>query len=992
MKFSIRPLIRSLIAVFGLCWLSACTNNARDVPLRSLQAAGAVSFVCVGPAGGGKDMRECPDRTSPLSLQNRILGLVTQTLTGEVAVIDVTRGGVVDVNPSVPGFSFLPVGARPTDIVSTPDGQASFVSVAEPGREGIFALPTSCIEHSSDISEFPACALPSAPKKLLLVTDPARPDGSVRRSCLSAEAEVGPPAAASRAACAADLTRSSVPFAGRRKLLVLLPDQGAVAVLDAQAIVDRDSGSFAPCEIEAWLPLHSERPTGGVEQPLPLDLSPVSGTASARHYDLLGTGFVSRPSDAALADSTLYISDSSAPVIHRLDVTDPCLPIEQAPLLPTSLRHPERVVTTTKVAVSPLTANLERFLYAIDDGDEPAASVMVFDVSAKSPAQTPLVRPGSTRMPLEDADRISFTAPAADVVFANHDVPTTGPTGIGVWGTRCNPNPAVSSPDLPEVKYRPSSDLRSGAGPTPLRGTFGFVLLASGQVAVLDVDDADADCRRPGATEKSSIENFRGCKNDAAVLPPFLSNDRTSTGAFTVTNEVSCHVVEPHRVRSAQTMVNRTDAGVRAPALAQFPTLTRFGVRLSTNLTDSGKTHPKVLPVDYPGSGSAPCNGDTCAQVFVNTTLYSTSTDSTESSTSNLLERDPGRADRNAITLPFNQPRSFPYAENVALTFEGALGGVSSTGVIGPGPGDRRVLSDENGLFCAQGVQSRALMQVLGAQKFSLAGPALSGFATEYADYVQLVSDVPNPQDPYWRSAQANSCSYATCRNFFGAPDSQILEVSRDFRIEEAHEGELLVAPRQGEVALINSEAACCFPGPVSYVVRGGKQWVLQGSSGGVRHRVVGKQSPDGRFECVLSTDPGKAFFEGRAFEVSPFGSAATPGEVCVNPVAGTTVGAVGGPLPAESPCVFNGLTARFAVYRGTSPSERDMLFAWRTIGGFSPMFLSFGGLEASSGRVLPVALEHISGLGELGIVDGSTLGLSLIDLVTPQRGSVSYF
>jgi len=987
MKFSIRTLGRSIVAVLGLCWLSGCTNSSGEVPLRSLQAAGAVSFVCVGPAGVGKDIRECPDRTSPLSLQNRMLGLVTQTLTGEVAVIDVTRGGVVDVNPSVPGFSFLAVGARPADIVSTPDGQASFVAVAEPGREGIFALPTSCIENSSDISEFPACALPSAPKKLLLLTDPARPDGSVRRSCLSTEPELGPPAAASRQACPADLTRSSFPFAGRRKLLVLLPDQGAVAVLDAQAIVDRNAGSFAPCEIEAWLPLSSERPIGGLEQPLPLDLSLVPGTVSAQRYDLAGTGFVSRPSDVALADSTLYISDSGAPVIHRLDVTDPCLPVEQPPLLPTSLRRPERLVTTTKVAVSPLTANLERFLYAIDDGDEPAASVMIFDVSAKSRQQTPLVRAGSARMPLEDADRISFTAPAADVVFANHDVPVTGPTGIGVWGTRCNPDPALSSTDLPEVKYRPASNLRSGAGPTPLRGTFGFVLLANGQIAVLDVDDADADCRRPLATQKSSIENFRGCKSDAADLPPFLSNDRTRDGAPTVTNEVSCHVVEPHRVRSAQTMVNRTDFGVRAPALTQFPTLTQFGVRLSTSSqTDTGKTHPKLLPVQYPGSGSAPCVGDACAQVFVNTTLYTT-----EPSASNLLDLEPSSAERNAITLPLNQPRSFPSAENVALTFEGAVGGVSSTGVLKPNAGALTVLEDENGLFCAQGVQSQALMRVLGAEKFELAGPALSGFATEYADYVQLVSDVPNAEDPYWKSAQASSCSYVACREFFGAPDSQILEVSRDFRIEEAHEGELSVTPRQGDVALASSQAACCFPGPVSYVVRGGKQWVLQGSSGGFRHRVVGKQSQAGRFECVLGTDPGKAFFEGRAFEVSPFGTAATPGEVCINPIVGTA-GTVGGPLPAESACVFNGLTARFAVYRGTSPSERDMLFTWRTIGGFSPMFLSFGGLEASSGRVLPVALEHISGLGELGIVDGSTLGLSLIDLTTPQGRSVSYY
>ncbi|MDX2051079.1 MAG: hypothetical protein SFV15_01725 [Polyangiaceae bacterium] len=970
----------------------SCTDNAADVPLRSLQAAGAVSFLCVGPDGAGREMRECPDRTSPSISQNRIFGLVTQTLTGEVAVIDVTRGGVVDVNPSVPGFSFLPVGASPTDIVSTPDGRASFVGVAEPGREGIYSLPTTCIGAATDVSQFPACALPSRPSKLLIVTEPARPDGSIRRSCLSTEAQPATPVAASRQACSADVTQGTYPFAGRRKLLVLLPEQGAMAVLDAQAVLDRELGSYSPCEIEAWVPLKAERPAGGAEQTLPADLVSATQTSTVRRYELPGTGFVSRPSDAALVDTTLYVADRGAPVIHRLDVSDPCNPVEQSPLLPTSMRRPERVVTTAKIAVSPLTANLERFLYAIDDQDEPAASVMVFDVSAKATQVTPLVRPGAPRMPLEDADRISFTAPATDIVFANHDVPITDEdTSIGVWGTRCDPNPDLSQQSA-AVKYRPSSNLRSGAGPTPLRGTFGFVLLSTGQVAVLDVDDADAACRRPFETEKSAVENFRGCKNDPADLPDYLTQNFAADGAFTVTNEVSCHVVERHRVRSAQTIVNRSDVGVRAPALNQFPVLSRFGTRLSNNQTEQGRQHPRLLPVDLaPGTDPNGCVGGACAQVFVNTTLLSS-----DRNAANLLDLNPNTAERNALTLPFNQPRSFPYSDNVSLAFEGALAARGTTGRLNQAPGSLRIMRDENALFCDQGVQSQALLTELGAEKFGLKGNALAAFAVRHADYVQLTSEVPSAVDPYWQSAAADSCSYNMCREYFGAANSQDLEPTRDFRVEQAYQDELSVVARGADAAGASAMATCCFPGLVSYVVRGGNQWVLTGSSSGQRHRVKAERSNDGKFVCALDHDPSKVFFEGRAFEISCDASAmSASGPGCAVGAAqpeDVVCRSAPGPVPADSPCVFNGLTARFAVYRGGEKSTRDMLFSWRTIGGFSPMLLNFGGLEASSGRVSPVALEHLPELGQLGIVDGSTLGLSFIDLVTPVGRSVSFY
>ena len=81
----------------------------------------------------------CPDE---LEGRNHLFALVTQTTRGEIAVIDIDGQEVVDEESVIPGYNFLPVGGVPGDIVSTPGSQATFVGVAEPGQEGIFALPS----------------------------------------------------------------------------------------------------------------------------------------------------------------------------------------------------------------------------------------------------------------------------------------------------------------------------------------------------------------------------------------------------------------------------------------------------------------------------------------------------------------------------------------------------------------------------------------------------------------------------------------------------------------------------------------------------------------------------------------------------------------------------------------------------------------------------------------------------------------------------------
>ncbi|MCE7890837.1 MAG: hypothetical protein DYH12_14270, partial [Sorangiineae bacterium PRO1] len=160
--------VLAALCAFGL----GCTETPVSLPLRSLERSGEVSFVCATSDGVGHDINACPDFDSTEN-RRHLYALVTQTLRGEVAVVDLSAGKVVDLDSSTPGFSFIPIGENPVDIVSTPGGVASFVGVAEVGKEGIFAIPTSCARPPAhDLTAWPACALPAAPGEMAIVIDP----------------------------------------------------------------------------------------------------------------------------------------------------------------------------------------------------------------------------------------------------------------------------------------------------------------------------------------------------------------------------------------------------------------------------------------------------------------------------------------------------------------------------------------------------------------------------------------------------------------------------------------------------------------------------------------------------------------------------------------------------------------------------------------------------------------------------------------------------
>ncbi|MCH2109421.1 MAG: hypothetical protein MK135_08825 [Polyangiaceae bacterium] len=1025
----------------------ACATNTEPTDLSSLRRSGEATFLCVAADGSGRPLAECPQgaRTEDGGLTVGVIGnelhaLVTQTVSAEVAVIRVSGanefgfqdGGVLDVDRSNPGVTPLRVGQKPVDIVTTPGGHASFVGVGEIGREGIFALPTSCIfepkekedgefETIRDLTTWPACSLPASPGAMVMLTDPPNEAGEVRESCSSPYVEQVPNSAPDRDECLADLgTEQGVE--GRQKLLVALPQLGEIVVIDAQELLNRAQGSFDACKIEATLPLEVNIPEL-VTQPIPADLvvDQCPGWGGIQTYDIQGD-YEARPSDFSYRDGALLVADSGAPIIHIIDAQEPCALRELDPLFATSLDSPERVVVTSKVEVSPKTPDGRQYVYALDEVGEQAASIMVYDITPGAVSRAPLVRSGSQEMPLEPADRIEFAAPVKDVSFALFDEPYVDPiTETGTIGVRCDPDPNIPSDAVP-ARYRTASDAQSGALPATLRGLFGFALLGSGSLAVIDIDDFDAACRRPARLNPKSSEDFRGCFGDRDDLS-YYTDDGTATGEPTVSDEDSCRAVDPHRARSRTLIKSSEGIGTGAPSLGGYARLSYDRRELPmSRLTTEGKKNPILLGVDFEPTG--PVDPEE-AQVFVGTKLF------TRTDPDNLLIINPNIAEKGSIVLPFNQPRAYPTTETVTVAYEGDLDGLHQSGLIEYPEGGANIftLRDQLGQFCDAGVQDLPLTAEVATERFSLDGEAVDRFAAQHGDYIQVVSDVADEDDPYWEEndlppapageprtcgntlqdiGQGRSSLFEFCDQFFADADTGTDAPARDMRILNAYQDHLTVELRNPErfnaqrVQYYPEILDCCFPPNLSYRIRGGAQWIVRGEATGFRHSVHAVENLEtGQFECQRDCSPLVAGQQGRAFELSSTSCTdGNPEDISTCSVGRRTdddlvcaydsTFAVRPGSIAEN-CIFNGLTRRFAVYRGLEPSRRGMTFSVEVIGGFQNQGIQLTGVATDTAVILPVSLTALPSFQAMGVVDSQDRGLLMIDLFSSRVAGAFY-
>jgi len=1008
-----RPAALALLAIAAVTAVAAagCTQETVTVDVRSLERSGRSAFVCLGapddPRGTWRALTDCSrafasstedygvDESGQSTLPH-LYALVTQTTRGEVAVIDMTTEEfpVLDQDPSVPGATFLPIGAQPIDIAASPGGTATFVTVAEIGREGIFALPSTMIRPSSKrppatLSSWPACSLPSAPGDILIVTDPAK-DGLVRDSC---DAPHDMPASGEEGGEGSEANASSAEEEGRLKLLVTMPEQGGLVVVDAQALLERQPGSYDPCPVERWVPLRADLPPPATPTPAegPACASPEIPTPSAQP---VGTP---RPGGMTISGGRLYIADLEAPVVHVVDLPTPCEPVEQAPLLPTSLEEPERVVTTTRVAASrSSTPEFRRYLYAVDAED---GSLMVFDIGDGAAQRTPLTRQHPEWNPFYPADRIRFAAPVRDLTILERDVPVVDPeTGVAESGLRCDPNPTLdvcanqSDPDCDRATlYRTASTYETGAGPRRLRGTFAFALLTNGRIGVIDIDDLDAACRTP-----NYFSEIQGCsavgpsgfgppvgappddidadgvKNDVDNCPYHPNPDQAnrekddstptnddeignrcdragSDGGLETSDESSCNVVIPNAPRSANYLTTRA-GGRDEPGLQILPILyDRAGTAL--NISEELPLMRAVLGVD-PGPDPAGL-----ALVVAGEAIGITGVDEE----AGLIVAQDGP--RHTLAMNLEDPRAHVVDQAWAVTYEAALPGFEGNyGLLqcveacadGDATQKRWDLLDSAGLFCGHGVQSEA-----GVREQLLAEGATqdqaSAQAAGLADYVEIVSEIPSEIDAYWTldaPAKPAACTYDVCNRVFNASTG----TARELTILEAYEDRLVLdSPALGAGA--EAQAAdlnCCFPSRVQFRVRARGQWVVTSQSTGFLHHVIADPATG---VCRNSCDPSLARMNGR-----------------VRPAPRNQPVFVGDPVAFQNPMF------RFAISAGTAAPQRDMQFRFVTQGSFEALFIN---LAASTADLQPQSLRVIPATGDLAITDGSLEGLLLVNPAT---------
>jgi len=983
-----RTVTCSIVATAALA--VGCQQTTNPPPLRSLAQSGSLSVVCRDMVTGlGQDINGCPDPQATTSTGRHTMLMVTQTGRGEVAVIDMTNKTVIDEDPAAPGTEFLPIGAMPVSIASTPGGSATFVATAEPGREAIFVLPTSCVmppkpgEPARDLTQWSACRLPGVPGEMVILPDETSdPAGGYRKSC---EAPSVPQMTdTARADCPSDWeAEERITPLGRRKIVLTLTPpnkQAGLVILDARSLYNLQPGAFDACPIERWLPLSLDVPTSP-SQSLPDDLRGLDATCSIAN----GYYFApireprSVPAGIAFKDGRLYVADKGVPIIHELNLADPCDPRELEPLVPTSIEDPGRAVLTSDVAVSDLTSKRERFVYAVD---HERGNLMAFDVSPGATQRTPLVFSGLPYLPFDAPDRINTNlndARAKDILFVTHDVPIVDEaSSTASTGVLCDPTPGAATVGS---QYRTSSDYTRGASPSKLRGMFAMVALSDGHVSVIDVEDWDAACRRPIEGNTSSSMNWRGCVNDAASFYIDGSNART------VSDEASCRVVEPHHPRSGRFVASNSAIGTGAPSLPGFPALATPSNQTSSGSSTRSNTPPKLIAAPYPASHGT-------SEVYISSTRYYLSPGPTVPSGATLLDTSPATADHNSVLLPLVEPRSYLPTENFSLTYEGKLFDDRASGLLGHSDVS---LTDLDAQFCDKGVQDRDVAEEL-APEYLPAGADKSTFAANHADFVQITADFDD-HDAYWSTPIGSSCAadpatgvsgIAGCRSYFGTNGD--LKPTRELTVTEAYQDRLVLNPRTSD-AVIAANLRCCFPGTVKYTVRAARQWLLRGQQ--ALSRVVAKSGK----RCQLDCSPRKQHVRTRAIEITssdtncPGGSEACtcsmPTGECIGPAApdGACVlqnaGATGPGLQVEPNaegslppgCIFDSIKARFVVYAGTAASIRDMAFGWQVTGGFSPYQITLSN-SFTGALVMPQSMTAAPNLNAFFVVDGVSGGV----------------
>ena len=120
---------------------SGCEEDTTDLVISQFDRPQDVAFVCYDsdkgaplPIGCCKTELSLDDRAcAPYASSALLYAFVTQTTSGEVAVVDVEEQEIVDQESRIPYNTFIPVGGQPNDIAASDDGSRVYTANYETG-------------------------------------------------------------------------------------------------------------------------------------------------------------------------------------------------------------------------------------------------------------------------------------------------------------------------------------------------------------------------------------------------------------------------------------------------------------------------------------------------------------------------------------------------------------------------------------------------------------------------------------------------------------------------------------------------------------------------------------------------------------------------------------------------------------------------------------------------------------------------------------------
>ncbi len=537
-------MMRFIMAALCVFMVASCRGNANNVVLSSLDRSAKMQFLCADlelVTGNLFDLKQVlptglcvAETTFAPEVTAQFMGAVTQTQTGEVAVVSFTTSAILDTNRTVPGVTALRVGEQPTGIQVSPF-EPSYTYVSSFSPKSVQAIPTEAVITGE--SELPTqqVRFEAGP------TDLALHEFAFAEEFKNDEGQV----TGGRGRIVHRNLYAAIPELGQvMRIPVIVDDFGHGDLGDPEPIPAL--GTYTCDTVVPVTPPASTEDDYHRICPEDFEDRPGRFIKTVETTTPCVDGEVPGPSPVALAidrgiegdpdDDVLLVADANQPVIHRYRLTDSgAVPL---PVIVTGAPTTDLDVTpyVPKSSASDDLAATERYLYAVsamdssvlavdytDDGDGFFGSVLPVVAGVSSRANEENIESRNrVRSAFSNVRSIEVVSP----FYKPEEDPSTGTVTV--------PEEDLCSPSDADA-------LAIAQNPRNMRGVFLAVSLSNGTMYYLDIYDLNAPCRggegviactlaETGPDQFASIRRHR--RRFAFTPSTFISIDGTPSLQF----------------------------------------------------------------------------------------------------------------------------------------------------------------------------------------------------------------------------------------------------------------------------------------------------------------------------------------------------------------------------------------------------------------------------------------------------------------------------